>query len=184
MFVLTFLCGCGLSTANYGKACSSALDCTDASAPICLIYFTDSSPLANTGSYSDPKPNPAASVQKGYCVQCKQDCDCDVNQYCGIGTLTFPSDAFIQSPGNGGNANEAARKKELKTSELYALSYSGLPMKSKCMNYNVPSSTCARVIESSDVSIVTESVQSSTSWTDRAVARVATSFSKKTEGMT
>ena len=26
---------------------------------------------------------PAASVKKGVCVECKTECDCDVNQYCG-----------------------------------------------------------------------------------------------------
>ena len=26
---------------------------------------------------------PAASLKKGICVECKTECDCDVNQYCG-----------------------------------------------------------------------------------------------------
>ena len=29
---------------------------------------------------------PTASVKKGVCVECKTECDCDVNHYCGNGS--------------------------------------------------------------------------------------------------
>lgn len=78
--------------AQYGSTCSSSADCTDVAYPHCSIYWMDQTLGANTESYSDPAPKPSPAQVKGVCVQCRTDCDCAVNQYCGAGDISIAAE--------------------------------------------------------------------------------------------
>ena len=55
---------------------------------ICNVYFVDTTPTMNSlqatmGLKEAAGANPGASTRKGICVECKTECDCEANQFCG-----------------------------------------------------------------------------------------------------
>mmetsp|Transcript_61909 Transcript_61909/g.152442 ORF Transcript_61909/g.152442 Transcript_61909/m.152442 type:complete len:623 (-) Transcript_61909:53-1921(-) len=130
--------------ANYGEACTVDADCTEGRAPLCAIYFTDTSFEKNIVSSTDVTPAAGAVRQvKGVCVECQSDCDCGVNQFCGIDAdrnePIVPWATIIST--NTGNGITNAQRKQV---QLDAQSFTGMKIKSVCRNYDVPGTRCKR----------------------------------------
>jgi hypothetical protein len=51
-------------------------------------------------SYTDASAKPGKAQVRGVCVECINSCDCQVNQYCGVGDIKI--EKFASS--NGGTA--------------------------------------------------------------------------------
>ncbi|KAJ1484634.1 hypothetical protein T484DRAFT_1796299 [Baffinella frigidus] len=68
------------SAAKYGEPCASDMECesSDGKTAHCYIFFVDRTTLNGV----DPTPPRTF----GKCVECNDDCDCGVNQRCGIPT--------------------------------------------------------------------------------------------------
>ncbi|KAJ1482467.1 hypothetical protein T484DRAFT_1803949, partial [Baffinella frigidus] len=68
------------SAAKYGEGCASDMECesSDGKAAHCYIFVVDRTPLNAV--------EPTKPITHGKCVQCETDCDCGVNQRCGIPT--------------------------------------------------------------------------------------------------
>mmetsp|Transcript_1018 Transcript_1018/g.1708 ORF Transcript_1018/g.1708 Transcript_1018/m.1708 type:complete len:438 (+) Transcript_1018:182-1495(+) len=123
--VIAFCLG-QIHAAKYGEACSNDADCTDEGAPYCFVYFQDLSPIGQE----------AVPVSTGKCVECREDCNCGINRYCGIPDsddgdyLTYDGGFTSSNAGFGKwsetNVNKVAALKE---------AFSGMPMPSKCMKY-------------------------------------------------
>lgn len=70
---------------------------------------------------------PGASVKKGICVECRTECDCDVNQYCGASTeLVIP--VGVQSSNTGSGLTDYARE----IMAAYGQAFSGMKLRGKC----------------------------------------------------
>jgi hypothetical protein len=72
------------------QACNSSIFCPS-SAPFCLKYGTDytlramrSEQATQQNLFVTNDMTADLSVDEGVCVQCLHDCDCGINQYCGI----------------------------------------------------------------------------------------------------
>uniref|UniRef100_A0A7S0HLX9 Cellulase n=1 Tax=Hanusia phi TaxID=3032 RepID=A0A7S0HLX9_9CRYP len=130
------------SSALYGDSCSSAADCKDARYPHCYIYWKDTTPTLNTISYTDSTPS-AGNVQvKGVCVECMTDCDCPVNEYCGVGEFKIPK-VTSSNAGTAGTSSNEDFSRLMKQYELYGMAFEGLNISSRCKKYDVPSSPCS-----------------------------------------
>jgi hypothetical protein len=78
----------------------------NSTAPFCRIIYTDESTAPPTIT--------------GVCVQCRDDCDCPVNTYCGTDYI-LPSPAFKLS------------KNASMTAKLHSQAMAGFSIPSKCM---------------------------------------------------
>jgi hypothetical protein len=124
--------------AKYGTFCNRSDVCDDA-APFCNIYFVDSSYAKNRKSDISILPSADLAPRRyGVCVQCLDDCDCDVNQYCG----TDPYDPIKIPPfvsENTGTGSNIFIKKRI---QMVSASLSNIAIQSKCMDYVRPLSRC------------------------------------------
>ena len=127
---------------QYGSPCTTAANCTDPSAPHCSIYFTDATGAANTRSYTDSTPQPTNLDVRGICVECKTDCDCGINRYCGLGEWTIPQ-TVSQNSGTAGASSDAGYKTIIKSIQLYGIAYLNMRIKSRCRDYSMPSGFCS-----------------------------------------
>mmetsp|Transcript_54883 Transcript_54883/g.130305 ORF Transcript_54883/g.130305 Transcript_54883/m.130305 type:complete len:493 (-) Transcript_54883:183-1661(-) len=124
---------------GYGTDCSKSEDCTDSGAPFCEVYFKDYSYVLNNKVDETPGPQ----QNKGYCVECKVDCDCSPNQYCGVAPsdgekLLFP--VGLQSSNGGSGMSSYAQTKIA----FYARSFGGMPLRSKCLDLAPTGGVCHR----------------------------------------
>jgi hypothetical protein len=160
------------------QSCNSSAFCPSAT-PFCLMYGmnytlnamrSDQSSQQNLFVTTDKDAE--LSFGEGVCVQCLHDCDCGINQYCGIdpdlnGRAYFPFMSLDTLPAISATKNFSkvdcciahhfvihlklmyARIQELRTALERFINntkgLAGLPLRSKCMNYKVPSTTCAPV---------------------------------------
>jgi len=70
---------------------------------------------------------PGASEKRGFCVECRTECDCDVNQYCGASTdLVIP--VGVQSSNTGSGITGYARE----IMAAYGQAFSGMKLRGKC----------------------------------------------------
>jgi hypothetical protein len=127
---------------QYGAPCSSAANCTEPSAPHCYVFFVDRTGGANTRSYTDTVPQPTNLDIKGICVECKRDCDCGVNKYCGLGEWTIPR-IESRNSGTAGGRSDAESKSILKSIELYGVAYLNMKIRSRCLDYSMPQGFCS-----------------------------------------
>merc|ERR1711966_190437 len=97
---------------------------------------------ANTESYSDPAPKPSPAQVKGVCVQCRTDCDCAVNQYCGAGDISIAAE-ISRNSGTAGQTTETDYKRLMKEMELYGTAFQGLKIRSRCLDYAMPQEHCS-----------------------------------------
>ena len=127
---------------QYGSPCTTAANCTDPSAPHCSIFFTDATGGANTRSYTDATPQPTDLDVRGICVECKTDCDCGINRYCGLGEWAIPPTKSLNS-GTAGAHTDADYKTIMKSIELYGVAYLNMKIKSRCRDYSLPAGFCS-----------------------------------------
>ena len=127
-----------LVRAKYGAFCNASATCDDA-APFCNIYFVDASYTNNMESDVSSLRSANLIPQKyGICVECLDDCDCDVNQYCGTDPLApIRIPAFASE--NYGTGSNVYVKQWVTT---LSASLSNLTIKSKCLDYVTPSTRC------------------------------------------
>jgi hypothetical protein len=140
---------------QYGSPCISAANCTDPSAPHCTIFFTDATGGANTRSYTDDTPQPSNLDVRGICVECKTDCDCGINRYCGLGEWTIPATKSLNS-GTAGAHTDAEYKTTMKSIELYGIAYLNMKIKSKCRDYVLPQGFCSVHYDTPSAQIVAQ----------------------------
>jgi hypothetical protein len=91
------------------QACSNATSCPS-SAPFCLTYATNKTLTAMRGEQSTQRnlfittdDQADLDFKEGFCVQCTEDCNCGVNEFCGIdpdagSRVTFPNISMLLIP--------------------------------------------------------------------------------------
>jgi hypothetical protein len=84
-------------------------------------------------------PSAGDVIRKGMCVECQDDCDCGVNQFCGIdrkSPRTIPTLALSQ---------DSQTKYPYLRSHVDKISngVKGMKIKSKCYDYSVEGRTCS-----------------------------------------
>ena len=140
---------------QYGSPCTTAANCTDPSAPHCSIFFTDASGGANTRSYNDDTPQPSNLDVRGICVECKTDCDCGINRYCGLGEWTIPATKSLNS-GTAGAHTDTDYKTIMKSIELYGIAYLNMKITSRCRDYSLPQGFCSVHYDTPSAQIVAQ----------------------------
>eukprot|EP00281_Chroomonas_sp_CCMP1168_P030988 CAMPEP_0206253514 /NCGR_PEP_ID=MMETSP0047_2-20121206/23191_1 /ASSEMBLY_ACC=CAM_ASM_000192 /TAXON_ID=195065 /ORGANISM="Chroomonas mesostigmatica_cf, Strain CCMP1168" /LENGTH=625 /DNA_ID=CAMNT_0053679725 /DNA_START=12 /DNA_END=1889 /DNA_ORIENTATION=- len=128
--------------AAYGERCTKTTDCSEG-ARFCSFFFMDDSYERNTVSNTNlAPPNNSITQHEGVCVDCQSDCDCGVNQYCGVDpdSVIVPW-ATIKSNNDGNGANSFQKK----VIEVYARSFEGMKIRSRCLDYSVPETACKEI---------------------------------------
>ncbi|EKX32525.1 hypothetical protein GUITHDRAFT_148575 [Guillardia theta CCMP2712] len=133
--------------ADYGQLCYSAEECRSEEAPYCQYFFTDNTYKFNTQSRGWSKPADETRPRKfGLCVQCISDCDCGVNEYCGIDNKNPVVIPYNLTSNNTGTGLTPGRKLRMM---VYAKQFEGLPLRSKCKSYDLPKSNCDTSLDKS-----------------------------------
>eukprot|EP00960_Hanusia_phi_P048609 759058-Hanusia_phi.AAC.3 len=109
--------------------CSSQADCKDKKFPICTIFWTDSSFTAA----NDLNVRPVVSL--GVCVQCENDCDCDLDEYCA-------HDFTIASLSSTTEIPTIYDEKTNEEIAAYAEQFKNLPIRSICKKRELPDGIC------------------------------------------
>jgi len=117
---------------NYGAQCSTSLEC-GAKAPYCQTYLVDKSALMRQQGDASVKVDGITPKAYGFCSQCRSDCDCAPNEYCGIDSETALSVQSIARLADHDKAGEAAQKEFAAAMDAFA----GMPLKGKCVPYGI-----------------------------------------------
>jgi len=70
------------NSVQYGQLCSMSADCEGNN--ICSHIVIDDSYQMNYGSAPKFEQTDLKTERLGVCVECEDDCDCPVNQYCSV----------------------------------------------------------------------------------------------------
>jgi hypothetical protein len=134
----------GAARAQYGTACATSADCTDKGYPHCYVYWKDETPGKNTEAYDNPALKSSQAQVKGVCTECFNDCDCAVNQYCGVGDIKISKESSSNG-GTAGKTSETEFKRLMKEMELYGQAFEGLAIRSRCLDYSdsMPKQHCS-----------------------------------------
>ena len=117
---------------EYGATCSTSLDC-GAKAPHCQTYLIDRSTLMRQQGDTSVKIDGITPKAYGFCSQCRSDCDCAPNEYCGIDSETALSVPSTPRLVDHDMAGEAAQKEFAAVNDAFA----GMPLKGKCVPYGI-----------------------------------------------
>mmetsp|Transcript_20070 Transcript_20070/g.48451 ORF Transcript_20070/g.48451 Transcript_20070/m.48451 type:complete len:381 (+) Transcript_20070:264-1406(+) len=140
LILVSSLSAADAQTVQYGQLCSVSADCERNN--ICSLIVTDDSYQMNHGRAPKFEQTDLKTVRLGVCVQCEDDCDCAVNQYCSVDEEASVPDwkGIITNdnlnPGNG--LTDASRIK----AKAIALAWEDIKIRSVCKDYSVPSTTC------------------------------------------
>eukprot|EP00277_Geminigera_cryophila_P042495 CAMPEP_0173077260 /NCGR_PEP_ID=MMETSP1102-20130122/13079_1 /TAXON_ID=49646 /ORGANISM="Geminigera sp., Strain Caron Lab Isolate" /LENGTH=435 /DNA_ID=CAMNT_0013947631 /DNA_START=106 /DNA_END=1413 /DNA_ORIENTATION=+ len=115
--------------------------------PICSLFLTDVSSRERADitveSLQVGSRASAAISRRGICVECEDDCDCGVNQYCGIDhdyPKTIPSGMQISAKGMPVLQSHF---------DKISAAVAGMAIKSKCLEYEIQGKSCSRMYDAS-----------------------------------
>jgi hypothetical protein len=128
ILAVVLVCPAVVTAVPYGSECAESIDCDGTLR--CKDFFWDLSARTLKGN--------ATLVKKGLCVECDDDCDCGVNQYCGIDVdspVTIPSFALETS--------NAAEFPYLSSHvDQISSGVQGMAIASKCLDYDTGGKLC------------------------------------------
>jgi len=128
ILAVVLVCPALVTAVPYGSECAESTDCDGTLR--CREFFWDLSARMLKGN--------ATLVKKGLCVECDDECDCGVNQYCGIDVdspVTIPSFALETS--------NAAEFPYLSSHvDQISSGVQGMAIASKCLDYDTGGKLC------------------------------------------